>query len=140
MLRGAPIAAKAKPLVVAWPNSFLKRAPAPSWPRSMATSPNNPPLAGRRILVSRPEPRAEETRQALEQAGACSRALPLIAIQPRTLDGRERSLIQELDNFRKIIAVSPNAARLLLEQADDWWPQWPVGLEWWGPGEGTARV
>ena len=106
----------------------------------MATSPNNTPLAGRRILVSRPEPRAEETRQALEQAGACSRALPLIAIQPRTLDGRERSLIQELDNFSKIIAVSPNAARFLLEQADVWWPQWPVGLEWWGPGEGTARV
>ncbi|MGM0450287.1 MAG: uroporphyrinogen-III synthase [Pseudomonadota bacterium] len=106
----------------------------------MATSPNDAPLAGRRILVSRPEPRATATCRDLEQAGASTRALPLISVQPRSLDGRERSLIQELDNFGKIIAVSPNAARLFLEQADEWWPQWPVGLEWWGPGEGTARV
>ena len=106
----------------------------------MATSLNDAPLAGRRILVSRPEPKAAETCQDLEQAGAATRALPLIGIHPRALDGRDRALIQELDNYEKIIAVSPNAARLLLEQADEWWPQWPVGLEWWGPGEGTARI
>ncbi|MEQ6886335.1 uroporphyrinogen-III synthase [Salicola sp. Rm-C-2C1-2] len=106
----------------------------------MVTNPSNAPLAGRRILVSRPEPKATQTCRALEQVGARTQALPLIAIQPRTLDGRERSLIQELDNFQKVVAVSPNAAHLLMEQADEWWPQWPVGLEWWGPGEGTARV
>lgn len=106
----------------------------------MATSPNSAPLAGRRILVSRSEPGATETCHELARAGARTCALPLIGIRPLTLAGRERSLIQELDNFGKIIAVSPNAARLLLEQAEAWWPQWPVGIEWWGPGEGTARV
>ncbi|XOZ32288.1 uroporphyrinogen-III synthase [Halomonadaceae bacterium KBTZ08] len=106
----------------------------------MATNPNNGPLTGRRILVSRPEPKATETCEALEQAGASTQALPLIEIEPQPLDGRQRSLIQDLDNFGKVIAVSPNAARLLLAHADEWWPQWPVALEWWGPGEGTAKV
>lgn len=106
----------------------------------MVTNPSSGALTGRRILVARPEPKATETCEALEQAGASTQALPLIAIQPRPLDGRQRSLIQDLDNFQKVIAVSPNAARLLLAHADEWWPQWPVALEWWGPGEGTARV
>lgn len=106
----------------------------------MATSPNDAPLVGRRILVCRPESKAAETCQDLERAGAATHSLPLIDIQPRTLDGRERALIQELDNIGTVIAVSPNAAQLLLEAADEWWPQWPVKLDWWGPGEGTAQV
>ena len=105
----------------------------------MATDPSKP-LAGRRILVCRPQPKADETCAALCEAGADARALPMIEIQPRELDGRDRSLLQDLDQYQAVIAVSPNAAQLLLEHLDQWWPQWPIGIEWWGPGTGTARV
>lgn len=105
----------------------------------MATDRNNR-LSGRRILVCRPQPKADETCAALREAGADARPLPMLAIQPRPLDGRDRSLLQELDQYQKVIAVSPSAATQLLEQLEHWWPQWPIGIEWWGPGPGTARV
>ncbi|TDT44321.1 uroporphyrinogen-III synthase [Halospina denitrificans] len=105
----------------------------------MATAPNKP-LRGRRILVCRPQPKADQTCAALREAGADARPLPMIEIQPRELDGRDRSVLQDLDQYQAVIAVSPNAAQLLLEHLDQWWPQWPIGIEWWGPGPGTARV
>lgn len=105
----------------------------------MATALNKA-LAGRRILVCRPQPKADETCAALHEAGAEARPMPMLEIQPRKPDGRDRSLLQELDQYQKVIAVSPNAASLLLEQLEHWWPQWPIGIEWWGPGAGTARV
>ena len=106
----------------------------------MATGPNKSALAGRRILVCRPARKAAETCSALREAGADARAMPMLSIEPRELDGRDRSLLQHLDHYQKVIAVSPSAAQLLLEQLDQWWPQWPVGIEWWGPGPGTAEV
>lgn len=105
----------------------------------MATDPNSP-LAGRRILVCRPQPKADQTCAALRDAGADARPLPMIEIEPREPDGRDRSRLQELDQYQAVIAVSPNSAQLLLEHLDYWWPQWPIGIEWWGPGPGTARV
>ena len=105
----------------------------------MATDPNKA-LLGRRILVCRPRPKADETCAALREAGADARPLPMIEIQPRDLDGRDRSTLQELDQYHAVIAVSPNAAQILLDHLDHWWPQWPIGIEWWGPGPGTARV
>lgn len=105
----------------------------------MATNPNRP-LSGRRVLVCRPQPAADQTCAALQEAGADARPLPMIEIQALEPDGRGRSILQDLDQYQKVIAVSPNAATLLLEQIDHWWPQLPVGIEWWGPGQGTARV
>ena len=105
----------------------------------MATGPNRP-LAGRRILVCRPQPKADQTCAALSEAGAEALALPMMEIQRREPDGRDRSLFQDLDQYQVIIAVSPTAAQLLLEHLDPWWPQWPIGIEWWGPGAGTAQV
>lgn len=50
----------------------------------------------------------------------------------------QRTLIQNVDQFQHVIAVSPYAARLLLERLDTWWPQLPVGLSWYGVGTATA--
>ena len=106
----------------------------------MVTSPNSTDLSGRRILVCRPQPRADETCAALREAGADARAMPMLRIEAREPDGRDRSLLQNIDHYQKVIAVSPSAARLLLAHLEHWWPQWPAGIEWWGPGPGTARV
>ncbi len=104
----------------------------------MAIAPSDPLLSGRRILVCRPQPRADQLCQTLIESGAQARALPMMEIQPLELDGRGRALIQDLDHFQHVIAVSPNAAQRLIDHLEQWWPQWPTGIHWWGVGKGTA--
>lgn len=51
-----------------------------------------------------------------------------------------RTLFMDLDLYQHVIAVSPGAARDFIEYAENWWPQWPVGVNWYGVGSGTADV
>ncbi|MBS3803862.1 MAG: uroporphyrinogen-III synthase [Oleiphilaceae bacterium] len=98
------------------------------------------PLSGRRILVCRPEPEAQRLAQYLEGAGADVRVLPLLERIDIPENLAQRTLIQDLDLFRHVVAVSPHAARLLLARIDAWWPQFPTDLYWYGVGAGTAAV
>lgn len=104
----------------------------------MATLQPELPLAGRRILVCRPRPESQRLSEYLRQAGARVREFPLL--ERRILDETpvQRTLVQNLDQFAHVIAVSPFAARLLLERIDAWWPQPPVGIKWYGVGAATA--
>lgn len=98
------------------------------------------PLAGRRILVCRPRPESHRLSEYLRQAGARVREFPLLERQILDETLVQRTLIQNLDQFAHVIAVSPFAARLLLERIDAWWPQPPVGIKWYGVGAATADV
>jgi len=97
-------------------------------------------LEGRRILICRPEPEASRLAEAFRTAGAECRLMPLVAREPLPETPERRTLLQELDNFHHVIAVSPFAARLLLDEVDHWWPQVPMGIQWYGVGSGTAAV
>lgn len=66
--------------------------------------------------------------------------MPLVAREPLPETPERRSLLLELDSFSHIIAVSPYAARLLLDEIEQWWPQMPMGIQWYGVGAGTAAV
>lgn len=98
------------------------------------------PEAGLRILVCRPEPEASQLADAIRSAGHTPLVLPLIERQPLPETPGQRSMIQDLDLFHHIIAVSPYAARQLLARIDPWWPQFPTGIHWYGVGKGTASV
>jgi uroporphyrinogen-III synthase len=50
----------------------------------------------------------------------------------------QRKILQDLDHYTHIIAVSPFAARCLMAAVDRWWPQPPTGIHWYGVGAGTA--
>jgi uroporphyrinogen-III synthase len=106
----------------------------------MATLRPDLPLENCRVLVCRPEPEAARLAQHLERAGAHVRVLPLLERRELPENAAQRSLIQDLDLFQHIIAVSPHAARLLLSRIDAWWPQLPTGINWYGVGAGTAAV
>lgn len=106
----------------------------------MATNPPEASLTGARILVCRPQPEAGRLAAFLEACGAQVRVLPLIERVDLPETAADRTLIQNLDLFHHIIAISPHAARRLLERIDTWWPQLPVGLHWYGVGAGTAAV
>ncbi|MDX1633204.1 MAG: uroporphyrinogen-III synthase [Marinobacter sp.] len=97
-------------------------------------------LAGARVLVCRPEPEAGRLAAYLEACGAEVRVLPLIERVDLPETAADRTLIQNLDLFQHVIAVSPYAAGRLLERIDTWWPQFPVGLNWYGVGASTAAV
>ncbi|MFE8071203.1 uroporphyrinogen-III synthase [Marinobacteraceae bacterium S3BR75-40.1] len=109
----------------------------------MATNPANAkgrPLAGLHILNGRPQGQAAELTRALEAAGARVRELPLLEIVPLPETAEQRAVLQNLDQYQHVIAVSPNAAHFLTDALDRWWPQTPVGIHWYGVGAGTARV
>lgn len=106
----------------------------------MATPRAELPLRGCRVLVCRPQPEADRLVAAFHAAGAEARALPLLERLPLPDTAATRTAIQNLDQFHHVIAVSPYAARQLLALIDTWWPQLPLGLHWYGVGQGTARV
>ncbi len=107
----------------------------------MATpQPDSLPLEGRRILICRPQPEADRLASRFCDAGADARVMPLIAREPLPEDPATRTLILNLDEFAHVIAVSPYAAALLLDWLDEWWPQAPTDIHWYGVGAGTATV
>lgn len=101
---------------------------------------NLPDLAGRRVLICRPEPEASRLARQFQSAGAETRVFPLVEREPLPETPERRTTILSLDEFSHVIAVSPYAARLLLEELDTWWPQLPAGLSWYGVGAGTANA
>ncbi|WP_322853385.1 uroporphyrinogen-III synthase [Marinobacter sp. X15-166B] len=90
--------------------------------------------------MCRPEPEASRLAQCFRNAGADARALPMLERAPLPETPAQRTLIQNLDRFQHVVAVSPYAAELLLALIDTWWPQLPQGLNWYGVGAGTAKV
>ncbi|MFC4260707.1 uroporphyrinogen-III synthase [Marinobacter lacisalsi] len=106
----------------------------------MGTRRNNPPLANMRVLICRPEPEASRLAGAFRSAGAHSRTLPVMERVPLPETPEQRQTLLDLDLYQHVIAVSPYAARQLLERIDTWWPQFPTGIHWYGVGASTAAV
>ena len=109
----------------------------------MALKLNNPegregPLAGWKLLTTRPEPLASRLLEPLQAAGAEAWNLPLLELEPLELGPQQRQWLLDLDLFHKVVVISPSAASFLLEQLEDYWPQWPVGLDWFTVGAGSA--
>lgn len=96
-------------------------------------------LQGVSLLTCRPEGMASRLVEPLQAAGAKVENWPLQAIVPITLSGAERQKLLNLDHYAKVILVSPSAVQLFVELAEDYWPQWPVGVEWFTVGAGSAE-
>ena len=98
------------------------------------------PLTGVRVLICRPEPEASRLAAAFRLTGARARTLPVMERVPLEETPEQRQTILDLDLYQHVIAVSPYAARQLLERIDTWWPQFPTGVRWYGVGASTAAV
>ncbi|WEK30873.1 MAG: uroporphyrinogen-III synthase [Candidatus Pseudomonas phytovorans] len=92
-----------------------------------------------RLLLTRPAEDCAALAQNLAAAGVGSSCLPLLAIEPVTLEARQRLLLEGLDGFQTIIVVSKPAARLLLEQLAEA-SLLPPRQGWFTVGEATAAV
>lgn len=102
------------------------------------------PLSGKRVLVTRPAHQAQPLCGLLQQQGATAVSLPLLDIQAITAGSPQfhklKQYILDLDLFQHVIFISPNAAEQGGEWIDTYWPQLPVGINWYAIGQKTAAT
>ncbi|TQV70776.1 uroporphyrinogen-III synthase [Exilibacterium tricleocarpae] len=102
-----------------------------------------PDLTGLRVCITRPQQQQSAWRTALAGAGAETLSIPLLAIEPlrdRQSIDRIKALVMDLDHYQVGIFVSRNAVHHALEWIDRYWPQPPLGIDYFAVGEATARA
>ena len=87
--------------------------------------------------IARPQPEADALVQRLNSLGIPAKATPAIGIESLEIDHR---VIMELDQFDTLIVVSKPAARRLIDEIDQYWPQLPLGIDCIAVGPGTAQI
>jgi uroporphyrinogen-III synthase len=92
-----------------------------------------------RLLVTRPQPQADQWAGALRERGIDAFALPLISIGPPPDAAAVHAAWHTLDGAALAVFVSPNAVERFFAQRP---PEasWPAGLPAATPGPGSARV
>ena len=115
-------------------------SPAPG--STEGTAATDLPLAGQRVIVTRPEHQAEPLCRRLSELGADVCRWPLLQIE--AIDTAEpgyqalKNIFLDLDNYHSVIFVSANAARFGHDWIDQYWPQLPLGINWLAVGSATA--
>ncbi len=107
---------------------------------------NKRPLAGKTIVVTRPADQANELIAAIEKLGGKGIHFPVMAIN--TLDEQNdattiakcKQRVMELDSYQYVIFISANAVQCGMEWIHNYWPQLPVGIEWFGIGKKTEQI
>lgn len=100
-------------------------------------------LSALHVLVTRPLPQQQELVAAIKAASGHALHLPLIEIRGLTPNDKPAALIgkiQNLDNYHILIFVSINAVHHGVYWIEQYWPQFPVGIELVAIGPGTARA
>lgn len=99
-------------------------------------------LASLHVLVTRPIEQQQTLRESIESRGGEVLSLPLIAIAPLQQMSEMQAVtqqIQNLDSYQTLIFVSTNAAKFGAELINNYWPQFPVGLNILAVGPATAK-
>mgnify|MGYP000448158680 CR=1 FL=1 len=99
-----------------------------------------PLLPETHVLICRPEPSASELSKVLESVGATCKVLPTLLINALELSAESRQKIMDLDQYDHVIVVSQHAATLGLSIIDEYWPQFPLGQNWFAIGRKTANT
>lgn len=103
---------------------------------------NTVSLSGLVVLITRPTRQSTSVQEAIESAGGAVLALPLIEIQP-LVDAKDvqdlKDKVLQLDSYRSLIFVSNNAVSFGGEIINNFWPQFPVGVNVIAVGPTTAE-
>jgi uroporphyrinogen-III synthase len=97
-------------------------------------------LSGLSVLNTRPLARSLALQDALLAAGATVLPLPLLATEALPLSAEAKQWLMDVDRYRWVFVVSPTAAELGLQHLADYWPQWPIEVQWLAVGASTAQV
>ncbi len=96
-----------------------------------------------KVLVTRPQGQADGLLAAIKREGAEAWHYPVMAIKELDrLTAKEqiehcKQQILQLDHFQHVIFISGNAVRFGMEWINQYWPQLPVGIHWYGIGSKT---
>lgn len=99
-------------------------------------------LQGLDIVITRPYAQAEPWAQRLQELGAKTYLIPLLEIVPVKEPPQIRAIqncILDFDLYSKAIFVSQNAVEHAFEWIENYWPQLPVGIDFFAVGEATAQ-
>ena len=94
-----------------------------------------------RIWATRPAHQNRPWAESLERFGLPVVELPLMMIEPVNEPDEVqavKNLILDIDQFHKVVFVSQNAVREAFAWLRDYWPQLPVGVEYFAVGRKTA--
>ncbi|WP_447554603.1 uroporphyrinogen-III synthase [Vreelandella sp. EE22] len=92
------------------------------------------------VLICRPGERGEALAETLRAQGVLVESLEVMTLQALDEDPALTSVWLDLDQYHKIVVASPFAARCLSQAVDRYWPQLPVGIDFYSLGQGTAGV
>lgn len=96
-----------------------------------------------RVWATRPRAQNSAWAERLSQEGYRVLELPLIDIVPLTDPSSQqaiKNLILDFDQFNAVIFVSQNAVEHGFEWIHNYWPQLPVGLDYYAVGSKTAQA
>lgn len=96
----------------------------------------------KRVLATRPADQNRAWSAKIREAGFRTLELPLLAIEP--LDdtaalNRLRQQILDFDQNEIVIFVSQNAVHYACDWLEDYWPQAPLGIQYFAVGKQTAN-
>lgn len=103
--------------------------------------------SNQKILLLRPQAQAVNLVEKLTKEGLAADILPVMEIQPldevREEDAvglqKIKSLVMDLDHYQKIIFVSQHAVEHAMRWIDQYWPQMPLGVEFYAIGQTTSE-
>ncbi|WP_458526661.1 uroporphyrinogen-III synthase [Onishia taeanensis] len=93
-----------------------------------------------RVLITRPGERAARLATAISAVGAAPEPLAVMRLEALPETPEQRSLWLDIDQFRRVVVVSPFAADCLVDALDRYWPQLPVGVDFYAVGAATAAI
>ncbi|MFG6176145.1 uroporphyrinogen-III synthase [Halomonas sp. THAF12] len=92
------------------------------------------------VLICRPGPRAAALAEAMAARGFAVEHGEAMALEPLSEDAAQRAAWLDFDQFRRVAVVSPFAAECMAEALDRYWPQLPVGIDYYAVGAATAAT
>jgi uroporphyrinogen-III synthase len=94
------------------------------------------------VVITRPEAQAAVWHEQLQALGFHCARLNLLEISPVAAEDKIRAIknkILDFDLYQKVIFVSQNAVDYGMEWLEDYWPQLPVGIDFFAVGATTAK-
>lgn len=94
------------------------------------------------VVITRLEAQADVWAADLQALGFSSRHLPLLELRALVDERQTRAIknkILDFDLYQKVIFVSQNAVEYGMDWLDEYWPQLPMGIEYFAVGATTAK-
>lgn len=96
-----------------------------------------------RVIITRPQAQADVWAEQLKAQGFHPQHLCLLEIRPLVEPTAARAIqnrIMDFDLYHKAIFVSQNAVHYAMEWLDRYWPQLPLGVQFYAVGATTAQL